>query len=187
MGQYEAVHKGGGGLNPEIELVGDWDKVMAVINGHALSAAVIAGAKEGQHKAAKQIVKLVKENINRGGVPGIHWPGFSPSYLVQKARKGGGNKAYIYTGQYYSSISVIVKPSGIYAGIPRWAKGRVNKNSASLTKIARILEYHRPLWKPTFRQFGGKAAVGLYVTVAIKKNLLLLAGVSSIRGTVKLR
>lgn len=178
---------GGGGINPQIELVGEWGKAMSLINGNTLSAAVISGAHLGQVKAAKQIVKMVKQNINRGGVPGTFWPSLSPSYVAQKTRKGGSSKVYVYTSQYYNSIGVIVKPRGVFAGVPRWAKGRANKNPKSLGKIASWLEYNRPLWGPTFRQFGGKAKVGLYVTVEIKKNLLALSSVSSMRGSIKLR
>lgn len=178
----------GKGLTPSIELLGNWGRVTKLLNGE-LQSAVLLGTRQGQISSANKIVKLAKKNIRRNGPPGTYWPRYSIGYEKAKARMGGNiDKKYRLTNTYYSNIRVIDKGAMIMAGLPSNVRGKANpKRKKTLIEIAHILEYGRaskniagrPLWRPTFREFGGKARVASHILFHIRVNVLALGAIKS--------
>lgn len=176
-------------LNPTIELIGDWDKANALLNGQ-LQLAVAIGAKKGQLAAAKKIQALVKKNIRLQSAGSGSWREFSTAYAKRKAKSGYGDDKWKSTGQYYRNIKVMDRGLNVFVGVPRGIKGKVNKNKPlNLTSIANILErgsaanniQARPLWKPTLREFGGKARIAYHINYHIREQIYLATGLRNIK------
>lgn len=178
----------GQNLTPDITLVGDWDAALKLI-GYNLKPAVLLGARNGQIAAAEKIQSIVKANIRRGGPEGTYWPSYSYLYEKKKAKKGGGDKFWRWTDTYYKSIEVNKKGPNITVGVPKYERGRVNKNPLTLGQIATILERGskanniaaRPLWGPSFKQFGGKTRVAYHINFHIRKQIFLATGMRGIK------
>lgn len=178
----------GKGLVPSISLEGDWDAAVKLI-GYNLTPLVLLGARKGQIAAANKIKAMVKSNIRRGNAAGTYWPDYSYQYGNKKARMDGGDKKWRYTDTYYKSITVITRSTNVFVGVPRNAKGKVNENPLTLGAIANILERGskahniaaRPLWGPTFKQFGGKKRVAYHINFHIRKEIFLATGLRGIK------
>jgi hypothetical protein len=178
----------GNGLVPSIQLEGQWEEALKLI-GYNLTPLVLLGARKGQAAAANKIKAMVKSNIRRGNVQGSYWPGYSYQYGNRKSRQGFGDKKWLMTGTYYRSITIINRNTDVFVGIPRNAKGKVNNNPLTLGAIANILERGsrahniaaRPLWGPTFKQFGGKKRVAYHINFHIRKELFLATGLRGLK------
>lgn len=178
----------GNTLTPSVELIGDWDKLEMILS-TTLPLAVKLGAEAGRTSAANKIQALIKKNIRNNGVRGTYWPEYSMRYEERKARMGGNlSTFYRFTDAYYDNIKVIKKSSHIMVGLPQGVKGRVNtKNPLNLTDIAKILERGseahniaaRPLWGPTFKEFGGKKRISYHMVFHIRQKILLLTGMKA--------
>jgi len=174
----------GSGLIPEVTLFGDWDKLTKALN--QLPIAVAIGANSGRIAAAEKIVSLIKKNIRAGGPPGTRWPDYSQAYKEKKEAAGANtDRKWYYTGTYYNNIKVVNKGLSTYAGVPRNARSKVNQRKPlTLGQIANILEkgsaahniQARPLWKPTFKEFGGKARVKYLIIWHIRNSVYLSTG-----------
>ncbi len=175
----------GKGLNPEIELFGDWNKALRMFD--QLPVAVNTGYELGSVRVANDIRRIVRKNIKSNGPPGVHWPALSLAYQQFKKRKGGDtNKMWNFKGTYYKNIKVIHKKGAIYVGVPAYKRGTVHKSkNLTLGQIANILERGsaesgiraRPLWKPSFKEFGGKPKTQKVIVRAIRDHVFLLTGV----------
>ena len=174
----------GKGLLPEIELFGDWGKALNLFN--ELPLAVNSGALEGKLKAAKRIREMVRRNIKSNGPPGVHWPELSKNYKTHKKNKGGDpNRKWFFKGKYYKNIRITEKGNDVFVGVPARMRGSQGKDPLTLGQIANILErgssvrgiQARPLWGPTFKQFGGKRKVSIYITRNISNRVYLTTGV----------
>lgn len=174
----------GRGLNPEVELFGDWDKALNVFNN--LQSSITIGSRLGKLAAAKKIQALIKKNIRANGPPGVHWPALSTEYARSKKSRGGDpNKKWFFSGTYYRNIRIIEKGKNVYVGVPARARSTVNKKKPlTLGQIANILERGsaargieaRPLWGPTFREFGGKRRIAYHITWHISNQIYLTSG-----------
>lgn len=171
------------GLVPEIQLFGDWNKALALFN--TLPEAVKIGANNGSLKAAKKLRLLVRKNLKNNGPPGIRWDQLSPKYKKFKKRKGGNtDKIWYFKGTYYKNIKVMQKGNNIYVGVPAYKRSTINSKPKTLGQIANMLENGstvtglpaRPLWKPTFKEFGGKNEIAKYITIGIRREVYLLTG-----------
>lgn len=175
----------GRGLNPKVDLFGDWDKALRMFN--TLPVVVNASYELGAMKVAKDIQREVKKNIRNNGPPGVHWEPLSPAYMKFKKKRGGDtNKMWNFKGTYYKNIKIIHKRGAIYVGVPAYKRGTVHKNSnKTLIQIANILERGshannikaRPLWKPTFKAYGGKPKVAKVITRTMRDHIFKLTGV----------
>lgn len=174
----------GRNITPQIELFGDWDKALALFNN--LPELISVGAHAGKLAAAKKIQTLVKKNIKKGGPTNTHWQELSASYQKSKASRGGDpNKKWFFQGTYYRSIKVIDKGNTVYVGVPARQRSRVNKNKPlTLGQVAVILERGsaarnipaRPLWKPTYREFGGNQRVTYHILWHVSNTVFLRTG-----------
>lgn len=179
------INTGSGDINPTIELLGDWDKASRLLS-RDLPLAVAIGTEQGRISAAEKIQALLRANIRNNGPKGIYWPAYSIKYEEKKSRKGGNiDNKLRWTNTYYNSIKVIRDNKGIHVGIPKNIKSKVNKkNPLPIGRIAVILERGsyamnipaRPLWAPTFKEFGGKQRIAYHIVFHIRKNIYLLTG-----------
>lgn len=175
----------GSGISPEISLFGDWDIALKALS--KLPIAVAIGTQSGKLAAAEKIQALVKKNIRANGPQSIKWPDLGEKYAKNKAAKGGNpERKWYYTGTYYNNIKVIEKGKDIYVGVPRGVRGRVNKKKPlTLGQIANILERGsaahnikaRPLWGPTFKEFGGKKRVQYHIMWHIRNSIFMSTGI----------
>lgn len=146
-----------------IELTGDWEKVGQLLDN--LDTTVLIGAKAGQLSASKKLISIIKKNIRENG-SSIGWAPLSSKYKERKEREGySPDNIYYMTGLYYRSInnwsSGLVHYVGIKKNIRHPKKN--GKKSLTLSQIATILEHGsitqnipaRPLWGPSYKQFGG--------------------------------
>lgn len=178
-----------GELKPSVQLIGDWDKTRRFFD--KLPLAVKIGTTLGQKSVAEKLQKLIKQNIRRNGPPGVYWSPVSKEYAKKKKSKGfDPNKLLRYTMTYYNNIKVIHKGDEVYVGIPKKIRSKViKKNPLTVGEVANILEKGtdymrpRPLWAPTFRQFGGKQRVKTTIVWHIRNQIFISTGV---RATVRL-
>lgn len=150
---------------PKIELFGDWEKTKLLIDG--LPSAIREGSSRGQRSAAEKLMKVIKRNIRENG-GSIGWPPLSDKYMAWKKRKGyNPNSMLVLTGLYYRSINIWSKGTTHYVGLKDNIRNPKTGNKLTLVQIATILEYGsitrkikaRPLWRPSFKQFGGSARI----------------------------
>jgi hypothetical protein len=172
-------------LSPEVELLGDWDKAQALLKTQ-LPLAVRIGAEKGRLSAAEKIKDLVRRNIRNNGPAGHHWAPYSAKYAKRKAKLGGNvDRMLRLTDTYYNNIKVIRKGTSVFVGVPKGVKSRVNKKRMEVGTIARILEkgseahniQARPLWRPSFNEFGGKKRIAYHIVFNIRRTIYLMTGV----------
>lgn len=169
--------RGMGGVNYEVEFIGDWTKMMAMLDGVPLCIQV--GAIAGQESAANKLIKIVKAMIRAEGYG--HWPSLSASTLEKKAGAGG---MYNWTGTYIQSIKKWRKAGKVYVGVERGV--RHPKSRITIGQIANILEYgssvrgipSRPLWTPSFQKLGGNKRIKALITWHIAKQFRTRYGIS---------
>ena len=151
MARYSAARRYGGG-DPAIKVIfeknGNWHKIHQII--HRLPATLRVAMMAGQRSVAKkfkaEILKAIRSN----------------SYPEKKQAQGGG--LFVFTGSYKRNIKIITTNSNrIYVGIKKGVRGN-NKSRLTISEYANILEQGsvtrgivpRPLWRDTWRKFGGK-------------------------------
>jgi hypothetical protein len=183
------VNVSGQGIIPEIKLEGDWAKALQLI-GHDLSALVLKGAYNGQVAAAEKLKVIVKNNIRSGGPQSIYWPNYSLMYGERKAKAGAGDKKWRYTDTYYKSITVTKHSMNkVSVGVPKNERSKVNQNPLTLGQVAVILERGsrvaniaaRPLWGPSWKEFGGKKRVAYHINWHIRKILFEATGLRGLK------
>lgn len=163
--------------SPSIELFGDWDKTRSLING--LDVTIKAGAILGQKSAAEKLKKIIKKNIRENG-GSIGWPPVSDKYAIRKKSMGyDPNNLLVLTGLYYRNINTWYNGNTYYVGLKSKVRNPKTGGRLTLVQIANILEHGsvvrkikaRPLWRPSFKQFGGSARIK-YLIVWHIRNLL---------------
>lgn len=168
---------------PHFQLIGNWAQTSKFIND--LPLLIREGARQGQEAAAEKIVKIVKKNIRQNGPQGITWPQYSEKYRANKIKRGGNPDTFLrFRGKYYSSIKVIKWNNTIYAGVHPHERSVSNKRRIRISKIAKLLEMGspsrniqaRPLWAPSFKEFGGKTRVATHVNFHIRKLIAIRTG-----------
>lgn len=173
-------------LNPMVTLVGDWDKVNQFL--FALPTLVTEGATKGSVVSAEKIIRVVKRNIRNNGPDGTTWPEYSQRYAERKASMGGNtDKKWRFNNTYYESLSVVRSGRNVYAGVPPRKRSTVNSKSGktlTLAQVAKILEngsaakniQARPLWRPSFKQFGGRRRIAYHINWHIRQNIYIATG-----------
>lgn len=172
-----------GGVFPLVVTpIGDWVGTGLLIAD--LNLLIAAGSKEGQKSAATKLMKLVRRNLKIGGAPGKPFAPLKKSYAEQKAAEGFDPNRILYrTGLYYRSIKVWAKGSKYYVGVKRGVKASGSNHTVGW--VAHILErgssvqgiIARPLWVPTFKQFGGSKRIRAIIVWHIARLIYLRHGV----------
>jgi hypothetical protein len=172
--------------NLKVTLIGDWDKVNRLIS--SLPLLVPEGAAKGSVAAAEKIIKVVKRNIRNNGPSGSIWPEYSQKYAERKASMGGNtDKKWRFNNTYYESLTVVRSGRNVYAGVPPRKRSTVNsKNGKTLTlaQVAKILENGssvrnikaRPLWRPSFKEFGGRRRIAYHINWHIRQHIYIATG-----------
>lgn len=142
-----------------------FDKLFAIINNQEKiirNTAVI-----GEIKAAEDYRKYLKETI-RTGAPQMGYKPVSQDYWNLKASKGIDKEDLNLTGTMVSSIKIKwTKRGNVAVGILPGGRSNAPKGMGGLTPLeyARILETGqgeqppRPVFKDSFRHWGGKARI----------------------------
>jgi len=176
----------GGVLPIKIVPIGNWLKAGLLVSD--MRNLIAIGSMTGQRSAALKLKALVRKNLKGQGVPGMApWPDLAPGYKKAKAKAGfSPDLKLIRTGLYYRSITTWTKGTKYYVGIKKGVRAS-GKNSAGKTLgyIAHILERGshshsikaRPLWVPTFKQFGGNKRIKNIIVWHIARLIYLRHGV----------
>ncbi len=158
----------------KVELEGEWLRLNKVID--KLPTSVLAGVISGQMSAAKKLRNIVRKYIKEGG-GSLNWQGVSPGYARYKTSQGGDPDRLMWlTGLYYRSIKIFRKGNKISVGISKEAK---NRRGYRVVDYASVMEYGssarnipaRPLWKPSFKQLGGKRGIKRIILIHIGRNI----------------
>jgi len=177
----------GGSLPFVIEPFGPWVMTSALIAD--LPALITMGSLKGQKSAAEKLKALIRKNIRNNGVPGNKpWSSipYSSKYEKEKAKAEtayGVNSKLRRTGLYYRSISVWSNGHTYYIGIKKGVK--TSSGGKTLGYVAQLLEKGssvrnikaRPLWAPTFKQFGGNKRIKSIIVWHIARLILVRHGV----------
>ena len=162
---------------PKVELIGDWKKTRALL--FDLPLLVKQGTAAGQKSAAEKLLKIIKKNIRDNG-GSIGWPPVSELYAKKKIGMGKDpNNLLVLTGLYYRSINIYNKGTNYYVGIKKNTRNYETGGRLTVAQIATILEYGsyannikaRPLWGPSFKQFGGSKKIKSLITWHIARNI----------------
>lgn len=168
---------------PSIELFGDWDKTKSLLNG--IESSIAIGSALGQKSASEKLLKLIKKNIRENG-GSLGWPPVSRNYASKKSKMGyDPNNLLVLTGLYYRSINIWNNGFTYYVGVKKNIYNHRTKGKVTVAQIATILEYGsvvrrikaRPLWRPTFKQFGGSARIKSIIVWHIRNQILIKHGV----------
>lgn len=168
-------------LTPKIELFGDWEQVDDLLK--HIDKTIMAGAILGQKSAADKIIKIVKKNIRENG-GSIGWQPLSERYAARKERDGYNPDTILrMTGLYYRSINSWSNGLNYYVGVKKNVKHprKQGKSSLTLVQIANILEHGsvvrnipaRPLWLPSYKQFGGNVRLKGLMVGHIRTQIML--------------
>ncbi len=172
-------------LVPKVELFGDWDKThRAFVN---LPTAIALGSKLGKDAALRQLEKNIKQNIRANG-GSLGWKELSKRTLANKRDSKYPTSILRMTGLYYRSIMIWSDTitGATYLGIkPRTYYPTKGASGLTVNQVAKVLENGspdrnipaRPLWKPTFKQFGGGARVKGYIIWHVRNQIMIQCGV----------
>lgn len=174
--------------NMDISLDGGWMKMAVVMDN--LEPSIKAGTEAGQLSAAKKLMQIVKRHLKSHG-SALGWPAVSKEYAYNKTIMGGTPSALLHlTGAYRRNIKIIKKGNNIYVGVkkgimPPSIPGRMNPK-LTIAQYASVLETGqagrnikaRPLWGPSYKQFGGKNRIKKLLAWHISKELRIRTGYS---------
>lgn len=174
----------------ELHLFGEWEKSQKLTDGMANSIRV--GYEKGLTKFSKRFLESIKRHIATGIAPkGVRWPPLSLSSYKPTKQDYPDRHLYYMTGLYYRSVGIFPYKNRMYIGLP--ANSRYS-SGATLIKVAKWLEYGtgafgnhsstyesdgnnsgipaRPLWRPTFAEYGGNKKVKRVIMTAIRSQLI---------------
>lgn len=157
-------------ITPDIIIWGDWQRSKHLLN--TIDGVIMMASLKAKKSAAEKLKAAIRKNIRENG-GSLGWPPLSTKYQAWKSRKGyDANRMLRMTGLYYRSINVWRKGLNYYVGVQRGIRNPASGGNITVGQIAKILEYGsdhvgipaRPLWGPTYKQFGGSARIrGLMV------------------------
>lgn len=170
---------------PQIELFGDWERTEYMLKN--IELAISLGNKAALLSASNKIKRIVRRNIRENG-GSIGWPPVSENYAEFKSSLGyDPNNLYHLTGIYYRNITIWSNAGVYYVGLKNHTRNTFTGGRITLIQIAKILEagsfvrniQPRPLWKPSFRQFGGTLRLKGLIIWHIRNQIRLKAGVTA--------
>lgn len=164
------------GTNIEVILDGDWNKLKLTLD--QLRAQILQASLEGQNSAAEKFRTLLRRNMRSAQTMGF--APLSPKTIDLKSKRGHDLSMFMASHTYYNSIEVIRRGNTIRVGIKPWTRNPYSK--MTVAQIAVVLEYGsqargipaRPLWRQTWKQFGGPSRVRSIMAWHIHKRLKLL-------------
>jgi len=175
----------GGSLPLRVEPFGPWLQTSALIAD--LPALIAIGSLRGQKSAAEKLRALIRKNLKAGAVPGnkpFSTIAYSSKYEKEKSSAGYkvGSKL-IRTGLYYKSIKTWNNGRTYYVGVKKGVT--TSQGGKTLGYVAQLLERGssarnikaRPLWAPTFKQFGGNKRIKSIIVWHIANLVFLRHGV----------
>jgi len=175
----------GSNLTPQVELIGEWNKTRTLL--HLLPKLIKIGSLKGQQSAAKHFRRIVRRHIRNNGAS-LGWAPLSSAYKKSKGRRGfNPDRIYYASGSYYNNIKVWRRGTKIFIGIKKNVKSKSSRSSLTIGMIARILEYGsltrnipaRPLWAPSYRDFGGGKRIKGFMTWHIRNQIFKATGVKA--------
>lgn len=166
----------------EVKIYGEWQKVTNLING--MPDAVLTGYRIGSNKSAKAIIRIVKRAVKTGLPPkGATWPALAKSTISAH----GEHKIYSLKGHYGKAIGIREYKGRIVMGVPINMKVPGAKGSITMNQLGIILEHGtklsgegdgrndippRPLWAPSFQEFGGKEKLKKVILREIRSSII---------------
>lgn len=153
-----------------IKTIGPWKRELRKMR--LLAPDIWASALWGQQKAAKRLVKIVKNHIIKQDLK--DWAPNAPS---TKRRKDDW-RVLVDSETYLNNIKAFRKKFVYYAGVKR---GVTEPNGNETARIAAIHEFksmatkggpRRPLWQPSIQEMGGKKGIRNIVRAAIIAKLI---------------
>lgn len=175
----------------EVKMYGEWQKVDMLI--HHMAPNVLQAYHYSAQRCAKHIMKIVRKAILTGRPPlGARWTPLSPSTI----RTHGEHDIYNLNGHYAKSIGLHQYPGRIIVGVPVNMKLPPGKNgkikNLTMNQLAILLEHGskmvegasndipaRPLWAPSFKEYGGKERLKKEILRDIRRNLIRNFGLHS--------
>ena len=154
-----------------ISMVGDWRGEMRKMR--RLAPDIYVSAMWGQEKAAKKLVKIVKDHLMNQD---LKWTPLSARTIK---RKKGNTRMLLDSETYYNNIKAFRKGYIYYAGVKR---GVTQPNGIETARVAAIHEFRslatkgsprRPLWTPSIAEMGGAKGIRNIVAKAIARKLAL--------------
>ena len=163
-----------------IKLEGDWVAAESLV--WDLPRSIKEGYDVAAAKIAKEIVAIVRRAIKTGlppGNSGVTWQALAPTTI----RVHGAHPIYNLTGLYSRSIGIYNYKNRTIVGLP--LNTRLPEKSLTLNQLAIILEHGskinpdgtgggipaRPLWRPSYKSYGGNEKVRKVIVSEIKKKL----------------
>lgn len=170
-------------LTPDVELYGDWAKTRRVLNG--LDSAILIGQLRGQKSALNKLEAIIKRHIRENGSQ-LGWQPLSKAYKKRKKRLGGDpGKMLRLSNTYYNNIKVWSKGTTSYLGVEHHIRNQTTGGHYTVGQIASILEHGsgpipaRPLWAPSFKQFGGSTRIKAHMVWHIRDQIMKQLGVKA--------
>lgn len=154
-----------------ISTIGDWRREMRKMR--MLAPDIHRAALRGQERAAKKLVKIVKDHLTNQD---LQWTSLSKSTL---RKKGGDTRMLLSSETYFNNIKAFRKGYVYYAGVKR---GVTEPNGIETARVAAIHEFRslavkgsprRPLWTPSIAEMGGAKGIRNIVVKAIARKLAL--------------
>lgn len=150
----------------EFKLTGNW----SIVNNRlkALPLEVESSATWGQRKAAEMIVRLAKAHINNQDL------GWRPRAATTNS---GDSRILVDSEDYFKTIKAWKQGPVYYAGVPRT---KYNWRGVPIHEYAILHEFGyngvpaRPLWRPVYKEVGGKRGIANIVKKAIQNKIAKL-------------
>ena len=151
--------------NARVQIVRDGPWQQAKMTFDNLAQYIATSAHAGQVSAAKKFKADITRNIKNGGSK-FGFPALASSTITLKGKRGQPLTMFNATRTYANSI--ILKQTGavVRVGIKPNARNTGSGSNLTVSQYATILEFGssrgipaRPLWKRTWKDFGGARRV----------------------------
>lgn len=157
-------------LSIQMKLEGGWTQLDVLAAN--LQQATMEGYDKGISIIGKKVLYIVKRAIATGIPPGgVQWPPLAMSTI----RAHGDHLTYYLTGLFFRAMTLKQRRGRTFIGMPY----NMSRPGAGITmnQLAIILEHGndripaRPLWKPSYKQFGGNKEASKLLLKCIRQAL----------------
>lgn len=165
------------GLGFGFRKLGRWNKALLLTR--KLPASVTVGYVAGQRSIMGKFLRIVTGHLKRQDLP---WEDLD--YHYRRSKTQNNDKILIHTGLYLRSITMIQKNNAVYVGVKKGIPHR-NKKAGFNTQVHVVAAMHehggkvwgkanlpaRPLWRPSYEELGGDAAIQKAVLQGVRASL----------------
>jgi len=161
-----------------VKPIGDWAKLHKLV--YDLDNLIHTAYNRSSKKAATKFYRMVRSNIQDGGSK-FAFPKLAQSTIDRKIALGFDPSPFVFYGYYYRSVKLFKKKDQWHVGIKKGAKNPKTGKGSNFTiaQYASVLETGsrdgkipaRPLWKETFKLFGGQKKVKAMMIASIAYEL----------------